>query len=238
MIHFCFTHRGNHNQKKFMIIMLHILKGKKTSFLFAELSSTWWENKTTRQELPLILATDLPAEAILASPFLTATCEVISSHCQFQGIGFFLQPYRQPCYRPLLSPARVHIHCSPLLLHLLASPVYFTGFGYIRFIETSDYTICQYFLTLKFLTLTFFWNSDFYANIPSALVLLNSTKRFLLMLIFIFLYFFLWKIYFFHTICYDYSFIFSNFSEILSLALPFKFTPFLSLTRKQTSREQ
>lgn len=105
MIHFCFTHRGNHNQKKFMIIMLHILKGKKNSFLFAELSSTWWENKTTRQELPLILATDLPAEAILASPFLTATCEVISSHCQFQGIGFFLQPYRQPCYRPLLSPA-------------------------------------------------------------------------------------------------------------------------------------
>lgn len=124
MIHFCFTHRGNHNQKKFMIIMLHILKGKKNSFLFAELSSIWWENKTTRQELLLILATDLPAEAILVSPFLTAT-SVISSHCQFQGIGFFLQPYRQPCYRSLLSPA-----CAHTLLSLASASSWLTGLFY------------------------------------------------------------------------------------------------------------
>lgn len=236
MIHFCFTHRGNHNQKKFMIIMLHILKGKKTVFclrnclLFDEKIKPldrnfyWFSPQTYLQKQSSFPPSSLPQVWFL----------LIAS---FKVLGFSCNPIDSPVTDPF-SLLRARIHCSPLLLHLLDSLAYFTGFGYIKFIETSDYTICQYFLTLKCLTLTFFWNSDFYGNIPSALVLLNITKKFLLMLIFIFLYFFLWKIYFFHTICYDYRFIFSNFSEILPLALLFKFTPFLSLARKQTSREQ
>lgn len=124
MIHFCFTHRGNHNQKKFMIIMLHILKGKKTVFCLRncllldekikplDRNFLWFSPQTYLQKLSSLPPSSLPH----VKWFL-----LIAS---FKVLGFSCSPIDSPVTDPF-SPLRAHT-----LLSLASASSWLTGLFY------------------------------------------------------------------------------------------------------------